>query len=251
MSQGRVAGEAQTQQTSGTGTPRIADKLGVDTMTGRVLKRGLDLSASAAGLLFLLPLLLVVAVLIRLDSPGPAIFRQRRAGLNGRPFVIYKFRTMTVADDGPRIEHAQRNDPRVTWLGRRLRAASIDELPQLINVLKGDMSLVGPRPHAVAHAEEFSRLYPGYALRHRMKPGLTGWAQVRGFRGEAALGDASRREQVAMDLWYARRWSIALDLRILLLTVREAFRRGPVATDAAGAPTDDASTPPAPERLVA
>ena len=211
------------------GPAQGAEELEIATATphdrlATAAKRVFDVLASAGGLLFLLPLLLLVAVLIRLDSPGPAIFRQRRAGLNGRPFVIYKFRTMTAADDGPAIEHARPDDPRVTWLGRRLRAASIDELPQLINVLKGDMSLVGPRPHAVAHAEEFSRLYPGYALRHRMKPGLTGWAQVRGFRGEAALGDASRREQVALDLWYARHWSLALDMRILLLTVREAFK---------------------------
>jgi putative colanic acid biosynthesis UDP-glucose lipid carrier transferase len=169
-------------------------------------------------LVVLFPLLIIVAAAIRLESAGPALFRQTRMGFNGRPFRIYKFRTMSTFEDGPVIMQAQKADDRVTRLGRLLRRLSIDELPQLVNVLCGDMSLVGPRPHAIAHDNEYSRLIGTYAQRHKMLPGITGWAQVNGFRGETR--DLHTMEQrVESDIWYVEYWSLWLDLRIIFLTI--------------------------------
>jgi undecaprenyl-phosphate galactose phosphotransferase/putative colanic acid biosynthesis UDP-glucose lipid carrier transferase len=151
------------------------------------------------------------------------MFRQRRCGFNGREFTIYKFRSMTVLEDGTTIRQARPNDDRVTWLGRALRATSIDELPQLINVLRGEMSLVGPRPHALAHDTEYGRLIANYAYRHHVKPGITGWAQVNGFRGETAQLELMN-QRIDLDLWYINNWSVWLDLRIMLRTCIEIAR---------------------------
>lgn len=172
---------------------------------------------AAAALLVLLPILLLIALAIRLETPGPALFRQRRGGLGGRPFVIYKFRSMTCQEDGGGIRHATREDPRVTPFGALLRRTSLDELPQLINVLKGDMSLVGPRPHALAHDEYYAARLPNYAARTRAKPGLTGLAQVSGWRGEIDELE-TMAQRVAYDIAYIDDWSLPLDLKLIFLT---------------------------------
>ena len=187
------------------------------------LKRTLDLILASALLMALVPLLLAVAALIRLDSCGPVIFSQQRRGFNGRAFRIFKFRTMNVTEDGHILPQARRNDPRVTRVGRILRATSIDELPQLLNVLRGQMSLIGPRPHAVAHDDDYTKSIAKYALRQHVKPGLTGWAQVNGYRGETAQ-IALMERRVECDLWYIKNWSFWLDLRILVLTCFELLR---------------------------
>jgi putative colanic acid biosynthesis UDP-glucose lipid carrier transferase len=184
----------------------------------RNLKQGIDRILAATSLVLLAPFLAVITAAIRLESTGPALFLQTRVGFNGRPFKIFKFRTMSTLDDGPVIVQATKNDRRITHLGALLRKLSIDELPQLLNVLRGDMSLVGPRPHALAHDNEYDRLIATYAIRHKMKPGITGWAQVNGFRGETPeIGMMKRR--VESDLWYIESWSPWLDIRIMLLTV--------------------------------
>jgi Undecaprenyl-phosphate glucose phosphotransferase len=189
----------------------------------RNLKQGMDGILAATCLVLLVPFLAVMTAAIRLESPGPAFFLQTRVGFKGRPFKIYKFRTMSTLDDGPVIVQATKNDDRVTHLGALLRKLSIDELPQLLNVLRGEMSLVGPRPHALAHDNEYDRLIATYAIRHKMKPGITGWAQVNGFRGETPeIGMMKRR--VESDLWYIESWSLWLDIRILLLTVIRVLR---------------------------
>jgi lipopolysaccharide/colanic/teichoic acid biosynthesis glycosyltransferase len=170
----------------------------------------------------LLPLLTVVSLLILAESGRPLFFRQRRYGFNQQEFRIIKFRTMTTLDDGDVVPQARRNDPRVTPLGRFLRKWNIDELPQLVNVLKGDMSLVGPRPHALSHNREYEQKIALYARRHNVPPGITGWAQVNGLRGETDTEEKMRR-RVDHDLYYIDNWSPWLDLRILLLTL---FSRG-------------------------
>ncbi|HEX3944904.1 MAG TPA: exopolysaccharide biosynthesis polyprenyl glycosylphosphotransferase [Rhizomicrobium sp.] len=187
------------------------------------LKRILDIGLSLALIAFIAPFLLLVALLIRIDSAGPALFRQTRLGLGGRPFDILKFRTMNVLENGNRVVQATRNDPRVTRLGRFLRQTSIDELPQLLNVLRGEMSLIGPRPHARAHDAYYGAVIDGYNERQQMKPGITGWAQVNGFRGETPTIDCMR-DRVAHDLWYVRHFDFALDLKILALTLFEVAR---------------------------
>jgi lipopolysaccharide/colanic/teichoic acid biosynthesis glycosyltransferase len=173
----------------------------------------------------LAPMLCLVALAIRLESPGSAIFRQRRNGFNGLEFVIFKFRTMFVVEDGDTIAQARKRDPRVTKLGGMLRRWSIDELPQLLNVLRGDMSLVGPRPHARAHDTEYSQLVGNYAFRHHVKPGLTGWAQIHGLRGETATVE-SMAKRIEYDLWYINNWSALLDVRIVLRTCAEMTKGG-------------------------
>jgi exopolysaccharide biosynthesis polyprenyl glycosylphosphotransferase len=189
----------------------------------RALKRTVDLFGATVGLVLLSPLLLVIALLIKLESSGPILFTQWRGGFNGRKFRILKFRSMTVLEDGPVIHQATREDPRFTPFGRFLRRTSIDELPQLFNVLRSDMSLVGPRPHALAHDTEYVRIIAGYNLRYRVKPGITGWAQVNGYRGETGtLDDMSKR--VERDLWYIQNWSIWLDLKIILGTLMSELR---------------------------
>jgi Undecaprenyl-phosphate glucose phosphotransferase len=187
-------------------------------------KRAFDIVAATVGLLVTAPLLLAIAFAVWIESPGPILFRQRRGGFNGRAFKILKFRTMRVMEDGPTIIQATSNDHRVTRIGRWLRRSSVDELPQLINVLLGDMSLVGPRPHALAHDVQYSGLISNYPYRHHVRPGITGWAQVNGFRGETPTVD-KMRQRVELDLWYATNWSFWLDLRILFWTVLELCRR--------------------------
>ncbi|WP_286717884.1 exopolysaccharide biosynthesis polyprenyl glycosylphosphotransferase [Devosia sp. 63-57] len=183
-----------------------------------LLKRALDIVGAGVGLLALAPLLMITAALIRLDSPGPVIFRQMRRGFNGQPFSIMKFRTMTVTESGFAMTQATRDDARITRIGRFLRATSVDELPQLFNVLRGDMSLVGPRPHAISHDDELSAQLAQYAHRQRIKPGITGWAQVNGYRGETATM-AQMQGRTDYDLYYIDNYSPFLDLWIILLTI--------------------------------
>ena len=182
------------------------------------LKRGLDLGLAVFGLIVLAPLFAAVAVAIKLESAGPVIYRQARRGFNGETFMIWKFRSMRVVESGYQMKQAQKNDPRITRIGRFIRATSIDELPQLVNVLTGQMSLVGPRPHAVSHDEELSHELAVYAHRQRIKPGITGWAQVHGFRGETATR-AQIEGRVEHDIYYIDNWSIFLDIWIFVLTV--------------------------------
>lgn len=183
------------------------------------LKRAIDFVGAAAGLFLLLPVFLIVALLITLESPGNPLFTQRRTGYRGAPFVIYKFRSMRVREDGEKVVQAARDDDRITFFGKLLRRTSIDELPQLINVLKGEMSLVGPRPHALAHDEYYGARVPGYPSRFLAKPGITGLAQVAGFRGNTARIELMAA-RVEKDLEYIREWSLWLDIKILLKTIR-------------------------------
>lgn len=189
-----------------------------------VLKRVEDLLLGGLILLLLGLPMLVIALLVRFTSPGPVLFKQRRYGLGGDEIVVWKYRTMTVMEDGAVVTQATRDDQRVTAIGRFLRAWSLDELPQVFNVLGGSMSIVGPRPHAVAHNEKFRALIPGYMLRHRIKPGLTGLAQVRGLRGETDTIEKMER-RVRADIEYIRDWSILLDIEILFRTVYVVLRR--------------------------
>ena len=183
----------------------------------RAQKRCLDIGVASFALLMLAPLMLTAAILIRLDTPGNVIFRQSRRGFNGRPFEIWKFRSMSVSENGHTVTQATKQDARVTRIGRILRKTSIDELPQLWNVLRGEMSLVGPRPHALAHDNYYDQVIGNYVYRHHMKPGLTGWAQVNGFRGETPTIDLMEK-RVEYDVWYVSNWSIWLDLKIMVRT---------------------------------
>lgn len=185
----------------------------------RAAKRTLDLAAASALLVLLAPFLFVICIAIRFDSPGPALFRQWRLGQNGSPFRILKLRTLSVMEDGSAVRQVTKSDPRVTRLGQVLRRLSLDELPQLVNVLRGEMSLVGPRPHALVHDQEYSALIPGYVRRQNVKPGITGWAQIHGRRGETRTPEEMRR-RVEFDLWYVARAGLCLDLRILFATPR-------------------------------
>jgi Undecaprenyl-phosphate glucose phosphotransferase len=189
-----------------------------------IAKRTFDVVLAVLGLAaFCLPALLI-CLAIKFDSAGPVLFLQRRKGFNGRNFAIYKFRTMTVLEDGSKISQARPSDPRVTRFGRFLRMTSIDEVPQLINVIRGEMSLVGPRPHAVAHDDEYGAAIKEYAFRHHVKPGLTGWAQIHGYRGSTA-NVALMKKRVEHDLWYINNWSLWLDIQIALRTIFEVVRR--------------------------
>jgi putative colanic acid biosynthesis UDP-glucose lipid carrier transferase len=183
-----------------------------------VSKRLTDIVLASAILVLALPVMVLAWVLVKLSSPGPGVFAQRRYGLNGEEITIYKFRTMRVLEDGQQITQATRNDPRVTPIGRILRRYSIDELPQLINVLQGRMSLVGPRPHAIAHNEMYRKLIKGYMIRHKVRPGITGLAQVNGLRGETRTLE-QMEARVRYDLEYVRTWSVGLDVQILIKTV--------------------------------
>lgn len=188
------------------------------TLRDRVLKRGFDIAAASAMLAMASPFLLAIAALIKLDSRGPVLFRQRRHGFNQTEFRVFKFRTMTTLDDGPVVRQATRNDARITRLGKHLRRLNLDEVPQLINVLLGQMSLVGPRPHALTHNDQYEEQIRLYARRHNVKPGITGWAQVNGLRGETrSVRDMQRR--VEHDFYYIDNWSLFFDLKILLLTI--------------------------------
>jgi Undecaprenyl-phosphate glucose phosphotransferase len=189
---------------------------------GVIAKLALDYLVGSIALILFAPLMLAIAVAIKLDSPGNVIFRQRRHGYNHRVIDVFKFRTMHVAENGDRIDQARRNDPRVTRIGNFLRRTSLDELPQLFNVLRGEMSLVGPRPHAVAHNRLYEEILERYANRHCVKPGITGWAQINGFRGPTE--DAEKmRQRVAHDLYYIENWSTWLDFKILALTPLRGF----------------------------
>ena len=195
------------------------------TLRDQVLKRAFDLTAGSAILLACLPLFLLIAICIKLDSKGPVLFRQRRNGFNQREFRIYKFRSMTTLDDGDVIKQATRNDMRITRVGSFLRRTNIDELPQLFNVIAGQMSLVGPRPHAVAHNNEYSEKIRLYARRHNVKPGITGLSQVNGLRGETDCIE-KMRHRVEYDLRYIDNWSLLLDIKIMIRTIcsRRSFQ---------------------------
>ena len=184
---------------------------------GYALKLALDYVLGVISLIVFAPVMLAVAVAIKLDSPGPVLFKQRRHGYNHRLIHVYKFRTMRVTEDGPHVPQARKDDERVTRIGKFLRRTSIDELPQLFNVLKGEMSLVGPRPHAVAHNQLYCERLERYANRHCVKPGMTGWAQIHGFRGPTEDPEKMRK-RVHMDLYYIENWSIWLDLKIIAAT---------------------------------
>jgi len=178
----------------------------------------MDVILGALAVVMLSPLLLGIAWAVRASSPGPVLFRQRRYGLDGREIMVFKFRTMTVCEDGAVINQATKDDTRVTPLGRFLRATSLDELPQLLNVLEGKMSVVGPRPHAVAHNELYRKLISGYMIRHKVRPGITGLAQVNGLRGETQTVE-KMRERVRYDLEYLSHWSPWLDVKIIWRTL--------------------------------
>ncbi|MEE4632834.1 undecaprenyl-phosphate glucose phosphotransferase [Pseudomonas alliivorans] len=187
-----------------------------------VVKRVEDILLSSLILVLIAIPLLLIALAIKLTSKGPVLFRQRRYGLDGRPIMVWKFRSMNVQENGDVVRQATRNDTRITPLGAFLRRTSLDELPQFFNVLRGDMSIVGPRPHAVAHNEQYRKQVSGYMLRHKVKPGITGWAQINGWRGETDTLDKMRK-RVEFDLEYIEHWSIWLDLKIILLTLFKGF----------------------------
>ena len=192
------------------------------TPVEQAAKRTLDILVSAAALVLLSPIMLAVAIAIKLNSKGPVFFRQTRHGFNGRPFAIYKFRSMSVMEDGDVVPQAQKDDARVTRVGRWIRRYSVDELPQLINAFYGDMSIVGPRPHAAAHDRFFTSAIEKYAFRHHVKSGITGWAQVCGARGETDTLDKMQK-RVELDLWYINNWSIWLDISIMIRTAFVVF----------------------------
>jgi Undecaprenyl-phosphate glucose phosphotransferase len=187
-----------------------------------LVKLFIDFVVSGITVVILAPLMLAIAAAIKLDSKGPVFFRQRRHGYNHRVISVYKFRTMTVLEDGEAIAQARKNDTRVTRVGNFLRKTSLDELPQLFNVLRGEMSLVGPRPHALAHNKEYERSLQRYANRHCVKPGITGWAQINGFRGPTADPEQMHK-RVQLDLYYIENWSLWLDVKILALTPIHGF----------------------------
>jgi putative colanic acid biosynthesis UDP-glucose lipid carrier transferase len=189
------------------------------TGANQLVKRISDIVLASLILVLISPILAAVALGVKLSSPGPVIFRQKRNGLNGEEITVYKFRSMRTQDNGPVIQQAQRGDPRITPFGAFIRKTSLDELPQFINVLQGRMSIVGPRPHAVAHNEQYRRLVSAYMVRHKVKPGITGWAQVNGLRGETDTLD-KMAARVQYDLDYLRHWSLALDLQIIARTVK-------------------------------
>jgi putative colanic acid biosysnthesis UDP-glucose lipid carrier transferase len=192
------------------------------TGTNGLLKRSSDVVLASLILLLVAPLLVAIAIGVKLSSPGPVIFRQRRNGLAGEEIVVYKFRSMTTQDNGSVVRQATRDDPRITRFGAFLRRTSLDELPQFFNVLQGAMSIVGPRPHAVAHNEQYRQMIKAYMVRHKVKPGITGWAQVNGHRGETDTVE-KMRARVEFDLEYLRNWSLGLDLQIIARTIRVAF----------------------------
>jgi len=186
------------------------------------VKRTEDIILSALILLLISPLMLAIAVVVKLNTPGPVLFKQRRYGLDGQEIIVWKFRSMTVCEDGETVSQARKCDPRTTRFGRILRRTSLDELPQFFNVLMGSMSIVGPRPHAVAHNEMYRKLIKSYMWRHKVKPGITGWAQINGWRGETDTLDKMEM-RVKYDLEYIRKWSLWFDLKIIFLTVLNGF----------------------------
>ena len=189
-----------------------------------LVKRASDLCLSLLILILISPLMAAIAIGVKMSSPGPVLFKQRRYGVDGRKIVVYKFRSMTVAEDGDVVRQATRNDARVTKFGAFLRKSSLDELPQFFNVLQGRMSVVGPRPHAIAHNELYRKLIRGYMIRHKVRPGITGLAQVNGFRGETDTVE-KMKARVEYDLEYLRNWSLLLDLQIVLKTIVVVLRK--------------------------
>lgn len=189
------------------------------TGTNELVKRISDIVLASIILVLISPILIGLAIGVKLSSPGPVIFKQRRNGLDGEEIIVYKFRSMRAMDNGTVVKQAQRGDPRITPFGAFIRKTSLDELPQFINVLQGRMSIVGPRPHAVAHNEEYRKLIKAYMVRHKVKPGITGWAQVNGLRGETETIE-KMQQRVEYDLEYLRNWTLGLDLQIIVRTVR-------------------------------
>jgi putative colanic acid biosynthesis UDP-glucose lipid carrier transferase len=189
-----------------------------------MVKRISDLVLASAILLMISPVMAAIAISVKAGSPGPVLFKQRRYGVDGGEITIYKFRSMTVCEDGPQIAQATKNDSRITRIGAFLRRTSLDELPQFVNVLQGHMSIVGPRPHAIAHNELYRNLIKGYMIRHKVKPGITGWAQVNGYRGETETIEKMQK-RIEYDLDYLRNWSLRLDLYIILKTVTVVLRQ--------------------------
>jgi putative colanic acid biosynthesis UDP-glucose lipid carrier transferase len=192
------------------------------TGTNELVKRISDIIIASIIIVLISPLLLAIAIGVKLSSPGPVLFKQRRNGLDGHEIVVYKFRSMRTMEDGEVVRQATRNDPRVTPFGAFLRRTSFDELPQFFNVLRGTMSIVGPRPHAVTHNKEYRQIIKAYMVRHKVKPGITGWAQVNGQRGETDTVEKMRM-RVEYDLEYLRNWSLGLDLKIIVSTIRVLF----------------------------
>ncbi len=192
------------------------------TGTNELVKRISDVVLASLIIVLISPILLAIAIGVKLSSPGPVVFRQRRNGLEGDEIIVYKFRSMRAQDNGPVVRQATKDDPRITRFGAFLRRTSLDELPQFFNVLQGRMSIVGPRPHAVAHNEEYRRLIKAYMVRHKVKPGITGWAQVNGHRGETDTIE-KMQARVEYDLEYLRNWSLGLDLQIIVRTIRLVF----------------------------
>jgi putative colanic acid biosysnthesis UDP-glucose lipid carrier transferase len=188
-----------------------------------IIKRLSDIVIAALLLCVLSPLLIIVAIGVKISSPGPVLFRQRRYGLDGQEIIVYKFRSMKVTEDGATVPQATLNDKRVTSFGQFIRKTSLDELPQFLNVLQGRMSVVGPRPHAVTHNEMYRKLIKGYMIRHKVKPGITGWAQVNGYRGETKTVE-SMKSRIDYDLEYLKKWSLSLDIRIILKTILLVFK---------------------------
>ena len=206
------------------GLPVVAICESPFTGINSMIKRGSDIVLASIIQLMLLPVMLGIAIAIKATSPGPVIFRQRRYGLDGEEIIVYKFRSMTVCEDGARVVQATKDDQRITRIGAFLRKTSLDELPQFFNVLQGRMSIVGPRPHAVAHNELYRKQIKGYMLRHKVRPGITGWAQVNGLRGETDTLD-KMEARIAYDLDYLKRWSLALDLWIIVRTFKVVLMR--------------------------
>ena len=188
-----------------------------------LMKRLSDIALSSIFLVLLAPVMLALSIGVKMSSPGPVIFKQRRYGLDGKEILVYKFRSMRATDNGPVVKQATKGDPRITPFGAFIRKTSLDELPQFINVLQGRMSIVGPRPHAVAHNETYRKLIKGYMVRHKVKPGITGWAQVSGYRGETETVDKMEK-RIEFDLEYLRNWSLGFDLWIIFKTVAVVFK---------------------------
>ncbi|MDQ9129358.1 undecaprenyl-phosphate glucose phosphotransferase [Serratia fonticola] len=188
----------------------------------RIVKRFEDIILSTIILLFISPILLIIALMVKFTSRGPVIFKQKRYGMDGKPIAVWKFRSMSVMENGSEVVQAKKGDVRLTRIGAFLRSTSLDELPQFFNVITGDMSIVGPRPHAVYHNEQYRKLIKGYMLRHKMKPGITGWAQINGWRGETDTLDKMQR-RVEFDLDYISNWSVWFDLKIIFLTIFKGF----------------------------
>lgn len=211
-----------SRQTSIDGLPAIGIYDTPFTLFDSVIKRGFDICTAIGILIFIALPMLAIAIAVKTTSKGPVIFKQIRYGLDGKPIYVWKFRSMTTMDNGNVVKQATKGDTRITPLGSFLRRTSLDELPQFINVLQGQMSIVGPRPHAVAHNEEYRKLIKGYMLRHKVKPGITGWAQINGWRGETDTLDKMAK-RIEYDLAYIRNWTVWLDIKIVFLTVFKGF----------------------------